>query len=96
MLYLLALFGAVVLLNIMPAFAPPTWMLLSFFGLRFPDANPWIVALLAASAATCGRCMLAAFAQRLNRSRRTKQSNHRPRPGDAHRMWSTSVAHDAK
>ena len=29
-------------------------------------------------------------------ARRTKQSNHRPRPGDAHRMWSTSVAHDAK
>ncbi|MEO6895557.1 MAG: hypothetical protein ABI218_02815 [Caldimonas sp.] len=44
-------------------------MLLSFFGLKFPDANPWIVALLAASAATSGRCMLAALAQRLHHSR---------------------------
>lgn len=69
MLSLLALFGAVAILNVMPTFAPPTWMLLSFFGLKFPDANPWIVALLAASAATSGRCMLAALAQRLHHSR---------------------------
>lgn len=80
MLSLLALFGAVAILNVMPAFAPPTWMLLSFFGLKFPDANPWIVALVAATAATSGRCMLAALAQRLNRSRwvpqRTRDNLH--------------------
>ena len=69
MISLLALFGAVLVLNVLPAFAPPTWMLLSFFGVRFPDASPWMVALVAASAATCGRCVLAAFAQRWTRSR---------------------------
>ena len=62
---LLALFLLVLLLNSLPAFAPPTWMLLSFFGLRFPDANPWWVALVAASAATAGRTLLAYFAQRI-------------------------------
>ena len=69
MISLLALFGAVLVLNVLPAFAPPTWMLLSFFGVRFPDASPWMVALVATSAATCGRCVLAAFAQRWTRSR---------------------------
>ena len=66
---LLTLFLLVFLLNVLPAFAPPTWMLLSFFGLRFPDANPWWVALVAASAATSGRTVLAYFAQRISGSR---------------------------
>lgn len=96
MLSLLALFGAVVFLNVMPAFAPPTWMLLSFFGLRFPDANPWIVALLAASAATSGRCLLAALAQRLNRSRwipqRMRDNLHSVALTIAHRRAASSGA----
>lgn len=66
---LLTLFVSVFVLNVLPAFAPPTWMLLSFFGLRFPDANPWWVALVAASAATSGRIVLAYFAQRISDSR---------------------------
>jgi len=66
---LVALFALVFLLNVLPAFAPPTWMLLSFFGLRFPDASPWWVALIAASAATSGRTVLAYFAQRISGSR---------------------------
>ena len=69
MISLLTLFLLVFLLNVLPAFAPPTWMLLSFFGLRFPDANPWWVALVAASAATSGRTVLAYFAQRISGSR---------------------------
>lgn len=69
MVSLLMLFLLVLLLNALPAFAPPTWMLLSFFGLRFPDANPWWVALVAASAATSGRTVLAYFAQRVSESR---------------------------
>jgi membrane protein YqaA with SNARE-associated domain len=65
----LTLFLLVFLLNVLPAFAPPTWMLHSFFGLRFPDANPWWVALVAASVATSGRTVLAYFAQRSSDSR---------------------------
>jgi membrane protein YqaA with SNARE-associated domain len=66
---LLVLFPLVFVLNVIPAFAPPTWMLLSFFGLRFPEADPWWVALVAACAATSGRTTLAYFAQRIAVSR---------------------------
>ena len=64
-----ALFLAVFFLNVLPAFAPPTWLLMGFFGLRFPDANPWLAALMAASGAALGRSVLAFIAQRFTRSR---------------------------
>ena len=63
------LFFAVLVLNVIPAFAPPTWMALSFFGFRHPDAHPWLVALVAASGATSGRLVLAHFAKRIVRNR---------------------------
>ena len=63
------LFLVVVALNVVPAFAPPTWMVLSFVGLKHPEANPWQVALVAALGATCGRVVLAHFARRIVRSR---------------------------
>ena len=66
---LLLLFLLVFVLNVLPAFAPPTWLLLSYIGLRFPDVNPWWVALTAASAATAGRTVLALLAGRITRSR---------------------------
>jgi len=68
MLALPALFLLIALLNVMPAFAPPTWLVLSFFGLHFPDSNPWLVAFVAASAATAGRSLLASVAQRVAKS----------------------------
>lgn len=55
------LFAAIFLLNLIPAFAPPTWLTLSMVGLRHPDANPFLVALVAACAATSGRLVLAWF-----------------------------------
>ena len=69
MISLIALFIAILILNLLPAFAPPTWMLMSYVGLRSPNASPWIVALVAAIAATCGRSVLAIGAQRLIDSR---------------------------
>lgn len=66
---MLALFVAVFFLNLLPAFAPPTWMLMGFFGLTFPDANPWLAALMAASGAALGRTVLASMTQRFTRSR---------------------------
>ena len=65
----LVLFGAVYVLNVLPAFAPPTWMLMSWVGLSFPSGNGWAVAGLAAAAATAGRGTLALGSQRLLRSR---------------------------
>ena len=59
------LFLVVLTLNVVPKFAPPTWMVLSFVGLKHPEVNPWLVALVAALGATCGRVVLAHFARRI-------------------------------
>ncbi len=56
---LLLVFLIVLALNLMPAFAPPTWMVFSFVGFRFPEHAGWQLALTGALAATVGRCMLA-------------------------------------
>lgn len=63
------LFLVVFALNVVPAFAPPTWLVLSFIGLKYPEANTWLVALVAALGATGGRVVLARFARRIVRSR---------------------------
>lgn len=63
------LFLVVFVLNVVPAFAPPTWMAMSLFGFRYADSNPWLVALVAAAAATSGRVVLARLAQRIAHSR---------------------------
>ena len=63
------LFAVIFVLNVMPAFAPPTWMILSYFGLHYPDTSPWVVAGVAAVAASGGRAVLAHFAQRVVGSR---------------------------
>jgi len=53
------LFVVVVLLNLIPAFAPPTWMVFSYLGFRFPSHMGWNFALAGAIAATLGRSLLA-------------------------------------
>jgi membrane protein YqaA with SNARE-associated domain len=74
----LALFAIIFVLNSLPAFAPPTWMVLSAIGLSNPDAKPWLTALVAATAATAGRLVLAKLAFLLVRQRwlstRTKEN----------------------
>lgn len=74
----LALFAIIFVLNSLPAFAPPTWMVLSAVGLSNPDANPWLTALVAATAATAGRLTLAKLAFIIVRQRwlsaRTKEN----------------------
>jgi membrane protein YqaA with SNARE-associated domain len=69
MLSLLLLLLAVLVLNVLPAFAPPTWMVLTFYGFNFPQIHPLWVALVAALGATAGRLVLALFAQRIANSR---------------------------
>ncbi len=59
MLKILLLFLLVFLLNVMPAFAPPTWMVFSFLGFRFPDHMGVALAFVGALAATLGRFTLA-------------------------------------
>jgi membrane protein YqaA with SNARE-associated domain len=52
-------------LNLIPVFAPPTWMALAFVGFQFPDSNPWALALLGAAAATLGRLTLALLSHQI-------------------------------
>ena len=52
-------FLIVIALNVIPAFAPPTWMVFSFVGFRFPEHAGWLLAGTGALAATLGRCILA-------------------------------------
>jgi membrane protein YqaA with SNARE-associated domain len=74
----LSLFAIIFVLNSLPAFAPPTWIVLSAIGLSRPDANPWLTAFVAAAAATAGRLVLAKLAFILVRQRwlsaRTKEN----------------------
>ncbi len=59
MLDVAMLFMMIFVLNVIPAFAPPTWMVLSFIGLQHPPAHITLLALIGAVAATLGRFTLA-------------------------------------
>jgi membrane protein DedA with SNARE-associated domain len=65
----LILFMVVFLLNIIPAFAPPTWMVFSFLGFRFPLHMGWPSALVGAVAATMGRSLLGRMSNSIVRNR---------------------------
>jgi len=63
------LFLVVFVLNILPAFAPPTWTTMSFIGLAAPSLNFILLAAVAATAATSGRVLLAQLSHALIRKR---------------------------
>lgn len=65
----LLVFLIVLALNIVPAFAPPTWMVFSFVGFHFPQHVGWPLALTGALAATMGRCFLARMSRSIVRGR---------------------------
>ena len=72
---LLILFAAVFGLNIIPAFAPPTWMVFSYIGFRYVTVNHILLAVVGASAATLGRLMLAKMARVVVRQRFMSESS---------------------
>lgn len=63
------IFFIVFVLNLLPAFAPPTWLVLSGLGFLEPELTPWRIALTAALAATLGRVVLAKVATVLVRQK---------------------------
>jgi hypothetical protein len=69
MLEILLLFVLVFLLNVIPAFAPPTWMVFSFLGFHFPEHMGLFFALVGALAATLGRFTLAKMSRSIIRGR---------------------------
>lgn len=64
-LLFLLIFG----LNLLPAFAPPTWMALALVGFNFPEVNSVLLALVGALAATLGRLTLARLSRWLLREK---------------------------
>lgn len=66
---LIVIIAAVYVLNTIPAFAPPTWMVLSFVGFSHSQFNPLSLALAASFAATLGRMTLAAMSKFIIRNR---------------------------
>ena len=61
------LFIVIFTLNVLPAFAPPTWIAMSFIGLTVPEINTFLTALVAATAAASGRIVLAKLSHMLVR-----------------------------
>jgi membrane protein DedA with SNARE-associated domain len=63
------LFLVVFGLNLVPAFAPPTWMVFSYIGFRYIYVNVTMLALVGALAATLGRMTLAKMSRLVIRQR---------------------------
>src|SRR6516162_8393246 len=63
------LFIVVFILNVIPAFAPPTWLTLSVIGFSSPDIPVVLLALTGAAAATLGRLVLAKLSRTIVRGR---------------------------
>lgn len=65
MIYLL-FFLTILLVNLLPAFAPPTWTLIVFF-LNYYQLNTYLTILLAVIAATLGRYVLYSYSEWLSK-----------------------------
>src|SRR5664279_1190076 len=74
MLEILLLFVAVFLLNVIPAFAPPTGMALSAAGFRYPLYSITLLAFVGASAATLGRLTLGKLSRAIVRQKWMSES----------------------
>jgi len=72
-----ALFIMVFVLNVLPAFAPPTWTTMSFIGLAIPNIDVLLLASVAAVAATCGRIVLAKLSRGIVRQRFLSEQSRR-------------------
>ena len=73
----IVLFILVFALNLLPAFAPPTWTAMSFIGLTMPTIDFVFIALVAAVAATSGRIVLAKLSRLLVRQRMLSEQTQR-------------------
>ena len=71
------LFIVVFVLNLLPAFAPPTWTTMSFIGLAVPNIDVFLLAFVAAAAATCGRVILAKLSRALVRQKLLNEQTRR-------------------
>jgi membrane protein YqaA with SNARE-associated domain len=76
--YIMALlFIIVFVLNLLPAFAPPTWTTMSFIGLAVPNIDVLLLAFIAAIAATSGRVVLAKLSHAVVRQKLLTEQTRR-------------------
>jgi len=70
-LALIAILIVILVMNVVPAFMPPTWMLLSLVGYYFhiSDISLVIFSIMAAIAATAGRSILALLSKKIIRNK---------------------------
>src|SRR5262249_23108616 len=71
------LFIVVFVLNVLPAFAPPTWVTMSFIGLAIPSIDVLLLAAVAAVGATCGRIVLAKLSRQIVRQKLLTEQSQR-------------------
>ena len=69
MIMTILVFGFVFFLNIIPIFAPPTWLVLSAIVIYYKLSNILFWALIGAAAATLGRLVLAKLSHKIIRER---------------------------
>ena len=62
-------------LNLIPAFAPPTWIALAFVGFQYHDTSALLLAGIGAVAATLGRLTLAKLSHVLLRKKLLSEAN---------------------
>ena len=72
---ILLLFATVFSLNLIPAFAPPTWMVFSYIGFRYVAVDHVLLAIVGATAATLGRLVLAKMARIVVRQKFMSESS---------------------
>lgn len=70
-LYIIGILVVIFIINVIPAFMPPTWILLSFVGFTFHLGNYSlaILAVFAAVASSGGRAVLAIFSDKILRNK---------------------------
>ena len=75
-LYIIGILVVIFIINVIPAFMPPTWILLSFIGFNFHLGNYSlaILAVLAAFASSGGRAVLAILSKRILRNKVISES----------------------
>jgi membrane protein YqaA with SNARE-associated domain len=65
---LVEIFVIVLAINILPVFGPPTWIVLTYFQVKY-GFNVFLLALIGTLAATLGRIILAKFASQIIRNK---------------------------
>jgi hypothetical protein len=77
MFALIVVFSIVYALNVIPAFAPPTWLVFSLIGFAYPEHDGIVLAISGAPGATLGRVTLAKLSRVIIRQKFLSEDTRR-------------------